>query len=116
MNVLNRRGLIKSVACLPVAGIAVTASPVDPHPQWLRDWRKACKDWGRALSPTGDDTPESERIWDRRDRLEDLISQTEAMTAEGAAAQIAWVIENSDGDFAWRGVEEALRSALRTLS
>lgn len=87
----------------------------DPHPEWLRQWRKLTDDWNEAMRGQEEETPESEAIWAERDHIENKLAATPIRTIAGACAVIAWILEESKGAFAYSGHEVALSQSLSAL-
>lgn len=143
MKVLNRRGFIKSApiaaaaAVLPTAAMAfrgpinpapeapaapsempewwkrltAQAEQADPHRGWFENWKRLRAEW--MASEEG--SAEAEALWAQTDDLERRLSATPAQTAQGACAQIEWMLADStDSDFQY-GHREALELAMGAL-
>ncbi len=89
----------------------IAGRPVDPHPEWLKQWRLLRDEW-RSSEEGGQ---EEANLWERTKSIEDSLSSRAAQTASGALAQIEWMLADSlDMDFQV-GHREALELAVQTL-
>ncbi|NDV52155.1 twin-arginine translocation signal domain-containing protein [Salipiger sp. PrR003] len=109
MNVTTRRDFCKGATLATVAGGLAGSIIVDPHADLLVRWRHASKAWRSEFNRADEDTPASEAIWRHRDELRRRVLETRPRTFSGAAALLAFIIEDSDGDYVYQGHEEGLR-------
>ena len=87
-RILARLAVAPAVAAMPAAAIAGEA---DPHPAWWRE-AVALRDWLDAPEQEGiEDVARTEPFAQKCD-LHDLIAETPANTATGAAIQLAYVL------------------------
>ncbi|MCA0961149.1 hypothetical protein [Salipiger bermudensis] len=125
MNMLDRRGFFKSAS----AALAATATPAlayqmpiteTPHPDpirdWLNQWSELKSRWmDEGHDATGEETEHGQILWNEADALERKITSTEARSADGALAQLEWMLADSTGaDFQY-GHREALELAVEAL-
>jgi len=86
---------------------------VDPHPEWLEQWRVARAEW---LAASYDDeeghweTPECNEAVEREYFLRDRIIKTEARTQEGINAQVKFMCEDEGYDLSSTFGEDFLAS------
>lgn len=112
---MNRRKFVTALAFTPVITLPSTAhAATDPHPTWLAEWRSARDQWFGSLHD-GEETAQSLALVDHRNDLSKLICNTPAVTLEGAAAKLQWVLEDSYGDFTEDSHKEAIESACNTI-
>lgn len=134
---MNRRQLIDCIPGFAIAGTAAfvsgrlsredaaaarceadqtrTVTAQDPHPEWLHAFRASKDAYTASLTETYDETPATHAAWDERVRLSRLMVETPATTAAGAAALVAWVLEDSEEDLQECGHIDALHMAMRAL-
>ncbi|WIY26959.1 hypothetical protein [Parasedimentitalea psychrophila] len=96
MPAVSRRAFLTTAVVTAATPAVALIAPVDPHTEWVRQWRIARVDWCRAadVDPSGDsNTPECEEACAREYALLDLIVQTKAKTREGADAQVQLLLE-----------------------
>ncbi|GAA6196701.1 hypothetical protein NBRC116598_21450 [Pseudophaeobacter arcticus] len=95
---IHRRSLIAAAASAPIAGLAgsfAQATPVDPHPVWLEQWRQAREAW-HTIDPDAEGGRQSEiELECELDRLEALICTTPAQTGKGVLAQFRFALADN---------------------
>jgi hypothetical protein len=112
---IHRRSLIAAAASAPLAGLAgsfAQATPVDPHPVWLRQWRILRDEW--QLSEEG--SQQASDLWESTVAIEKRLSSRAAQTTRGALAQIEWMLADSLGMDFQVGHREALELAVQSLT
>lgn len=99
---IHRRSLLAAAASAPLAGLAgsfAQATPVDPHPVWMEQWRQARADWEEAAKTDDDGCgPACTEAHKRELLMRDRIIKTEALTQEGINAQIRFLAEDFGHD------------------
>lgn len=74
-----------------------TAHCLDPHPEWLRQWRQARADWRRAAAadPSGDsNSTECLEAEDREYSIRAKMIETRAITQAGVNSLFAFLLED----------------------
>jgi hypothetical protein len=79
---------VAAIALPTISGETLDAVSIDPHPEWLKQWKAVENLW----LVFEEKSPESDAAWDERTRLALLLCQTPTTTAHGLTAQIQWFI------------------------
>lgn len=114
-----RRQFLASLPAVGMMGFATAtnaAASVDPHPEWLREWRQARTRWHIAIDEQGEGSAEDMKQWNLRLALGEKIARTPARTPAGARALIQWVLEDAVDQFECYDHKLALERASRALT
>jgi len=92
---MKRRGFLRGAVTIPAlaAGIPAAAIARDPHPEWLRQWRRL-RDVFNGIDNEG---PEYTAVWEQMGNLEEMICVTPATTAAGILAQLQFAMPEHGG-------------------
>ncbi|MDK3020760.1 hypothetical protein [Pseudodonghicola flavimaris] len=117
---MDRRNFLSAAPAFSFGALmasgATAAVPTDPLRSWFEDWQTLRAEWnGNGHDEDGEQSAYGEALWSRADGLEEKLATTKATTADGALAQLEWMLADStDMDFQ-TGHREALELAHEAL-
>ncbi|MGK7661951.1 MULTISPECIES: hypothetical protein [unclassified Marinovum] len=122
MTKIDRRAMLAAIPAATATPALAFQGPItetpepDPIRKWLDQWKVLRAEWeANGHDEMGEETSYGKDLWSRADALEEKMSTTTARTADGALAQLEWMlIDSTHADFQV-GHREALELAAAAL-